>query len=441
MANQMSYTEFSSLEQWLQYCEQLHPQEIQLGLERSQKVQQVLGLSFRCPVFVVAGTNGKGSTCAMLESILCSAGYKTGVYSSPHLVHFGERCRINQQACDAVELLPHFAAVEKARNAAGGEALTYFEFTTLAILHYMSEQNLGVAILEIGLGGRYDAVNIIDSDCAIVTNVDIDHVAFLGSDREGIGFEKAGIMRAGKPAIVNEECPPQSVLKCALEVQAQLMLRGEDYHFADCDDSWQWQGETPDGQSVFYNHLPYPALAGINQLGNAAGVLAALTAMQGQLCVSEAHIHQGLQNVVLPGRFQILRSDPHVILDVGHNPHAARALVKNLQSIPTQGRTLAVFGAMHDKDIQSVLDIMLLVIDEWFLTDLPIPRAIVAKKLGELLQGCALESGEQASYALFQTPMQALDAALKAAQPVDAIIVFGSFFTVGGVMESVALLR
>lgn len=421
---------FTSLAQWLKYCEQIHPQKIELGLDRVQKVRQFLGMAFKCPVIVVAGTNGKGSTCAMLESILMASGYQTGVYSSPHLLHFEERCRINRKPVQAQSLLACFAAVEKARQQAD-VTLTYFEFTTLALLYFMSQQALGVAILEIGLGGRFDAVNIIDNDCAIITNVDIDHTEYLGPDRESIGYEKAGVMRTGKPVVVNEHEPPQSVLNEVRLSGAQLFLAGRDYHYCDVQGHWVWEGA-----KTAYLQLPYPALSGVNQLGNAAGVLAVLESLKGTITVSEANIAQGLQTVQLPGRFQTIQEHPTIILDVAHNPHAARALADNLQQMKSYTRTKAVFGAMHDKDIKAVLEIMRGLIDEWFFTDLPTPRALPAKKLATLYQEVCGIGAPVVHGATFQTPELALQAALKTAQPTDRIIVFGSFYTVGGVMAA-----
>ena len=424
---------FSSLAQWLAYCEQLHPKNIELGLERVQKVRAAMGLEFTCPVFVVAGTNGKGSTCAMLESILMAAGYKVGVYSSPHLVHFEERCRVNRKNVQDTDLLAHFAAVEAARVACGKTTLTYFEFTTLAILHYLSEQGLDAAVLEVGLGGRYDAVNIIENDCAIITSIDIDHVEFLGADRYHIGWEKAGIMRKGKPAVVSDPAPPESVVLYAQEIQADVYLLGKDYRYTAMPDlqHWEWAG-----RQKHFSHLAYPALPGHNQLLNCSGVLAALEALQERLPCTEQQIRQGLAQVALPGRFQIFNfpSKPVVVLDVGHNPHAAVALADNLKLMGKYAQTYAVFGAMADKDVGAVLKYLLPLVDGWYFTDLPTPRAMPAKEI-ELVYK-ALADNPQLCTTCSASPEQALSKAFQEAAPADRIVVFGSFYTVGGVLES-----
>ena len=261
-----------TLADWLAYVEQLHAKPIDMGLERVRAVAQTLGLAFDCPVVTVAGTNGKGSTCAMLESILSNAGYRTAVFTSPHLVRFEERLRLAGEAIDGDRLLTHFEAVERAR---GATTLTYFEFTTLAILHCMAASKPDVAILEVGLGGRLDAVNIIDADCAVITSIDLDHMELLGPDRERIGFEKAGILRAGRPAIVSDPVPPQSVIDHAQAIGADLWRFGHDFNVSGDKQQWGWSG-----RGRRYSGLAYPALRGANQLLNAAGVLAALEALR-----------------------------------------------------------------------------------------------------------------------------------------------------------------
>ena len=266
------HTRFDSLDGWLAHCERLHPRNIDMGLERVRAVAQRLGLHFSCPVITVAGTNGKGSTCAMLEAVALQAGYRTGVYTSPHLVHFEERCRIHGEIVPAGDLLPHFEAVERARTAGDEVSLTYFEFTTLAILHLMSQSRLDVAILEVGLGGRLDATNVVDADCAVITSIDIDHTEFLGPDRESIGREKAGIMRTGRPVIVGDPMAPQSVIDHAREIGADLWRFGHDFNYSGDKQQWAWAG-----RGRRYAGLAYPALRGANQLVNASGALAALS--------------------------------------------------------------------------------------------------------------------------------------------------------------------
>ncbi|WP_234194995.1 bifunctional tetrahydrofolate synthase/dihydrofolate synthase [Pseudacidovorax sp. NFM-22] len=417
-----------TLADWLAYAEQLHAKNIALGLDRVQAVARRMGLALNCPVITVAGTNGKGSTCAMLEAILAQAGYRTGVYTSPHLVHFEERLRIGGQSVEGEALLPHFEAVEAARTA-GGEAvaLTYFEFTTLAILSCMAASGLDAAILEVGLGGRLDAVNIIDADCAVITSVDIDHIEFLGTDRESIGAEKAGVLRTGRPAIVSDPMPPRSVVARAEELGADLWLSGRDFTVSGDKQQWAWSG-----RGRRYAGLAYPALRGANQLINAAGVLAALEALRPRLPVSAQAIRQGFATVELPGRFQIVPGQPALVLDVAHNPHSAAALAENLDAMGFFPVTHAVFGAMADKDLAPIFERLGPLVDRWYFTDLPTPRAARAADL--MRMWTALNRRTDASASLHADPMAALSAATAAADPADRIVVFGSFFTVGGVL-------
>jgi dihydrofolate synthase/folylpolyglutamate synthase len=417
----------TTLDEWLARCERLHPKEMDLTLDRVLQVQQRLGLRFGVPVITVAGTNGKGSTCAMLESIALQAGYRVGLYIKPHLVHFEERCRIGGRSVAAVELLPHFEAVEQAR---AGVSLTYFEFTTLAIARLMSMTPLDMVILEVGLGGRLDAVNAIDTDCAIVTSIDIDHTEYLGSTREAIGFEKAGIMRAGKPAIVSDPVPPQSLVDHANNIGADLWLCGRDFHCSGDVQQWNWTGRTKR-----YNGLAYPALRGANQLLNASGALAALEALRERLPVSAQAVRNGLATVALPGRFQIVAGQPTLVLDVAHNPHAVATLLQNLDQMGYHPRTHAVFGAMRDKDIEAMLERMAPVVDHWYFTDLPVARAAKAAELQEVYRRIDVKGPGPVQVSCHGDPMQALHAALGHADPADRIVVFGSFSTVGGVSK------
>ncbi len=422
----------SSLADWLAYIESMHPKGIngiELGLGKVQAVAQRLGLRFDCPVFTVAGTNGKGSTCAMLESILGQAGYKTGVYTSPHLVHFEERMRLLGEAAPATKFVAAFADVESARCQKGSEiALTYFEFTTLAILWALSQEGLDAVILEVGLGGRLDAVNIIDTDCAIITSIDLDHMELLGNDRETIGFEKAGIMRTGRPVVVSDPVPPQSVLDRALEIGADLWQVGTDFNVSGDKQQWGWAG-----RGRRYSGLAYPALRGANQLVNAAGVLAALTAMRERLPVTAQAVRNGLAFVELPGRFQIIPGQPSLVLDVAHNPHSVAALAANLDAMGFFPTTHAIFGAMADKDLAPMLAKVGPMIDRWYFTDLPSPRAASGVSLQAQWQ--AQNTRKDASATAHADPMQALEAAIAAADPADRIVVFGSFYTVGGVLQ------
>lgn len=414
-----------SLQDWLAHCERLHPKTIALGLERVQAVRGRMGLAFACPVITVAGTNGKGSTCAMLEAIALQAGYRPGVYTSPHLVHFEERCRIGGEIVSAAALLPHFERVEQARN---GETLTYFEFTTLAILSLMAASALDVAILEVGLGGRLDAVNAIDADCAVVTSIDLDHREFLGPDRESIGREKAGILRGGRPAIVSDPLPPASLVRHAEAVGADLWLLGRDFNFSGDKQQWNWAG-----RGRRYAGLAYPALRGANQLLNASGVLAALEALRQRLPVPAQAIRNGLAMVDLPGRFQIVPGQPALVLDVAHNPHAAATLAANLDAMGFYPVTHAVLGAMADKDIPGILAKVGPLVDRWYFTDLPTPRAAAAADLLRHWQG--VPGRREVPASLHADPAEALRAAAAAADPADRILVFGSFFTVGGVLQ------
>ena len=418
-----------SLNDWLAHCEQLHPQTIDMGLDRVRLVADRMGLTFACPVITVAGTNGKGSTCAMLESILLQAGYHTGVYTSPHLVNFEERLRVDGVAVNASELIAAFASVERARGQnEGAISLTYFEFSTLAILDVMRHYAPDVVILEVGLGGRLDAVNIIDPDCAIITSIDLDHTALLGESREAIGFEKAGIMRTGRPVVVSDPMPPQSVLDRALEVDADLWRVGVDFNVSGDKQQWSWAG-----RARRYSGLAYPALRGANQLVNAAGVLAALTALRDRLPVSAQAVRNGLAQVTLPGRFQIVPGQPTLVLDVAHNPHAAAALALNLDAMGFFQTTHAVFGVMADKDIYTLLTRLNPLIDKWYFTDLPTPRAATASDLMREWQ--SQNTRKDSSGAIFADPVQALQAAIKVANPTDRIVVFGSFYTVGGILK------
>jgi len=416
-----------TLAEWLAHCERLHPRTIELTLARVASVKERLGIVFTAPTIVVAGTNGKGSTCAMLESIALAAGYRTGLYSKPHLVHFEERCRIGGRSVDGASLLPHFEAVERAR---GDVSLTYFEFTLLAIAALLAATPLDLVILEVGLGGRLDAVNAFDGDCAVITSIDVDHVEYLGSDRESIGREKAGILRPGKPAIVSDPIPPKSVVDEALRVGADLWLAGRDFRQSGDRQQWNWSGRT-----TRLSGLAYPALRGANQLLNASGALAAFEALRERLPISAQAIRQGLATVELAGRFQIVPGAPTIVLDVAHNPHAVAALAQNLDQMGFYPRTHAVFGAMRDKDVTAILARMAPLVDAWHFTDLPTPRAASAEQLADTLRGMPTRVPD-ATVATHASPGAAFATAVAAADPADRIIVFGSFYTVGGVLEN-----
>ena len=424
----------TTLDDWLAHCERLHPKSIDMGLDRVRAVAGRMGLRFDCPVITVAGTNGKGSTCAMLEAILMESGYRTGVYTSPHLVHFEERCRVRGDIVDATELIANFVRVEGARCQNGEEiSLTYFEFTTLAILQLLADAKLDVAILEVGLGGRLDAVNILDADCAVITSIDLDHMELLGHTREAIGFEKAGIMRAGRPVVVSDPVPPQSLLDHAAALGVDLWRFGHDFHCSGDKQQWSWAA-VPDKGGRRYAGLAYPALRGANQLVNASGALAALTALRGRLPVTAQSVRTGLSLVELPGRFQIIPGQPTLVLDVAHNPHSVAALTENLDAMGFYPCTHGVFGAMADKDVGPMLARIGPLIDRWYFTDLPTPRAASGAALLGAWQ--AANTRPDASASAYESPESALEAAVKAANPTDRIVVFGSFYTVGGILKN-----
>jgi dihydrofolate synthase / folylpolyglutamate synthase len=418
----------TTLEAWLARCEQMHPTEIEMGLGRVREVKDRMALSFKVPVVIVAGTNGKGSTCAMLESIALQAGYRVGLYSKPHLVHFEERCRVNGAMVAGTDLLPHFSAVEAAR---GDISLTYFEFTLLAIARLLSLADVDMVILEVGLGGRLDAVNIFDGDCAVITSIDIDHVEYLGGTRELIGLEKAGIMRPGKPVVISDPVPPHSVLDHAAQIGALPWCFGRDFNYTGDKQQWSWAG-----RAKRYNGLAYPALRGANQLINASGVLAVFEALRDQLPITAQAVRSGLGMVELPGRFQIVPGQPTLVLDVAHNPHAVAALAQNLDNMGFHPRTHVVFGAMRDKAIAEIFERMAPVVDTWHFTDLPTARAATASELRDLHASLSLKGPGPVTVLCHSDPAQALSAAVAAADPTDRIVVFGSFYAVGGVLKN-----
>ena len=415
----------TTLAGWLAHCEQLHPVTIDMTLDRVVVVRDRLALRFDVPVVSVAGTNGKGSSCAMLESVALQAGYRVGLYIKPHLVHFQERCRINGDMASAESLLPHFAAVEAAR---GEITLTWFEFTTLAIMRALAAAKLDLVILEVGMGGRLDAVNAVDADCALITCIALDHTEYLGNTREAIGCEKAGIMRPGRPVVVSDPEPPASLQARADEVGADLWRLGRDYNFQGDKQQWSWRG-----RQQRFNGLAYPALRGANQLINAAGVLAVFEALRGQLPINAQAVRNGLAMVELPGRFQIIPGQPALVLDVAHNPQSVAALANNLDQMGYFPQTHAVFGAMRDKDLAGLLAHLAPLVDHWHLCNLPPARAASAAELAVAVQ--AASAGRKITTTQHASPEAALQAAAATADPADRIIVFGSFYTVGGVLQ------
>lgn len=412
-----------SLAEWLGYLEKLHPKTIDLGLERVAEVKSRLGVELPFPVFTVAGTNGKGSTCAMLESILLAAGYRVGLYTSPHLLRYNERVRINGAEVGDEALCTAFSAIEQARGEIG---LTYFEFGTLAGAWLFARAGLDVAILEVGLGGRLDAVNAFDADCALLTSVDMDHMDYLGDTREAIGFEKAGIFRAGRPAVCGEPDLPQSVVDHAAAIGANLLQIGRDFGF-DSIDPGQWRFWSNAGQRLA---LPYPNLRGVFQLGNAAVCLAALEQLKVRLPVAPDDIRRGLLTTSVSGRFQVLPGRPLRILDVAHNPQAAQSLAANLRSMPPSGKTIAVCAMLGDKDIAGVVRAIKDQINLWLVAGIDQPRGASASDMLGVLAKEGLAERAQA----LPSVAEAYRLACELAAEDDKIIVFGSFHTVAEAM-------
>ena len=421
----------TTLPAWLALIESRHAETyIDMGLDRVRAVKERMGLAFACPVVMVAGTNGKGSTCAMLESVLLHAGYRVGLYIKPHFLDFNERARINGEMASDEALVEAFDYVEVQR---GDISLTYFEFTTLAIMHLLSKAGIDVAILEVGLGGRLDAVNVIDADVAIVTSIDIDHADYLGDTRDAIGYEKAGIFRAGKTAICSDPVPPSTLVKHAADIGADLWLIGRDFNYQGDQQQWSWGG-----RNMRRNSLAYPALRGANQLLNASAALAALEALRMQLPAGAQEVRTGLALVELPGRFQVLAGRPTTVLDVAHNPHASATLAQNLGNMGFHRYTYAVFGIMEDKDIDGVLAPMAGLIDHWCIADLPSPRSAERAELAQKLEALRPAGAKEGDFSVtaFADPGAAFANAVSRAEENDRIVVFGSFYTVAGVMAA-----
>ncbi len=407
-----------SLDDWLAYISAQHPATIALGLERVREVWRRMDLPAPPVAITVGGTNGKGSTCAFLETILLESGYRVGAYSSPHLLRYNERVRLQGEDADDATLAASFARVEAAR---GDTPLTYFEFGTLAAFAVFADARLEAAVLEVGLGGRLDAVNIIDADCAIVASVDLDHQAYLGDDRESIGFEKAGIFRGGRPAIFGDTHPPASLVAHARSIGAGLQVLGREFRFEAGERQWDFVGQHSTKRA-----LPMPALRGRWQLKNAASALAAIDELASRLPVSLGEIKRGLTRVRLPGRLQALPGRPVVVLDVAHNPHAARSLAEGLGDMGFFDNTYAVLAMLADKDIEGVIDAVRHRIDRWFVASTGGDRAAPASRLAAALEA----RGAAGVTRSFATVAAALDAARREAGPNDRIVVFGSFQTV-----------
>lgn len=413
------------LADWLSHMEGQHDKVIDLGLARVREVQARLGLVPGFPLIVVGGTNGKGSTCALLEAMLRAAGYRVGCYTSPHLLAYNERVRIDARMASDADLCASFAEVEAAR---GATALTYFEFGTLAAVALFRARAVDVAILEVGLGGRLDAVNAFDADCAVVTSVALDHVDYLGATREAIAFEKAGIFRPGRPAVFGEAQVPASLARHAATIGAPLASAGQ--HFAHAADGGQWRFRWPGRPDLL---LPHPRLVGDYQLANASASLAALHCLRDRLPIGPAAVRAGLLAASVAGRYQQLRTAPEVIVDVAHNPHAAAALARNLAQAPGARRTIAVCAMLADKDMRGVADQLAERVDAWFIAGLDLPRGASAEALAQALRAAGIADSAIAAHV---HPAAAYAAALTAADRRDRIVVFGSFHTVAAILEA-----
>lgn len=413
-----------SLPEWLTHLESLHPKTISLGLERVAEVKQRLQLDPAFPIIVVGGTNGKGSVCAMLEAMLHAAGYRVGCYTSPHLLAYNERVRIGKQQATDAELCASFEQIESVR---GDIALTYFEFGTLAAMQCFIAHGVEVAILEVGLGGRLDAVNVFDSDCAVVTSIAIDHTDYLGDTREKIAFEKAGIFRAGKVAVFGDTDMPDAIAAQAQKTGAQLWRLGKQFSFKTGELQWDYQGTGGKRSS-----LPFPALRGAFQLNNASTVLAVLEAVKERLPVDMGAVRRGLMEVELAGRFKVVPGKPVLILDVAHNPHAARSLARTLNSMPDCARTWAVCAMLKDKDMAGVVREMIWQVDVWLVAGIAAARGATAQELSQVVQQELIEGAVLS----FATVTEALHHACKEAGENDRIVAFGSFYTVAEAMRA-----
>lgn len=412
-----------TLSQWLAHLETAHPTTIDMGLTRVTQVKNAMDLAPSCPVIIVGGTNGKGSTCAFLSHIYAAAGYKVGTLTSPHLLRFNERIAINSQPVSDEDIVAAFERIEAAR---GDVSLTYFEFNTLAAVDIFRLHQVDVMILEVGLGGRLDAVNAFDADCAIVTSVDLEHQTYLGDTVEQIAKEKAGIFRAGKPAIFGQDPAPHSLGQHAKNIGAKLLQLNHQFSYLARIDSWQWQANN----GSLKIDLPLPALQGAFQLNNAACAVAAVQIMRQQLPVSHEALAQGIAQAQNTARFQIIQRQPEIILDVAHNPHAARALASSLNALPAK-RTIAVFGILADKDSDAVINTLQGSIDEWYIAPLDLPRGMTLTALTAKLKKHDIQPIHP-----YNTIQAAYTAALSQVTENDRIIVFGSFHTVAEVLGS-----
>jgi len=415
---------FARIDDWLSWQEGLHPCSIELGLERVREVADRLGhRGSPGPVISVAGTNGKGSCVAMLDSILRAGGYRTATYTSPHLLRYNERIRIDGKEVDDDELCRAFAQVDQAR---GDISLTYFEFGTLAALDVFARSRPDILILEVGLGGRLDAVNILDPDIALISSIGLDHTDWLGADLESIAREKAGILRPNRPGVLGMAKVPVSLLREATRLGARIFRSGVEFSHQQLDNGWNWRGP----ERGRYG-LPLPALRGRFQLDNAAAVLMVIELLQESLPLSQQAIREGLEGVRLPGRFQLIPGDVSLILDVAHNPQAIQSLAETLRLHQTQGKTHAVYAALKDKDILGALPFLADQIASWHLPQLQGDRALSLDELGSMVT----EATGSKAVRTYASVAEAFAGAHREAGKDDRILVFGSFLTVAGVMS------
>ncbi|MFA6015533.1 MAG: folylpolyglutamate synthase/dihydrofolate synthase family protein [Gallionellaceae bacterium] len=433
----------TSLSDWLSYLESLHPKTIELGLERVARVKQRLNLQAEFPIIIVGGTNGKGSVCAMLESMLHAAGYRVGCYTSPHILEYNERVRMGKKQASDAQLCAAFAEIEQARKgvsqsavlAPGDEknpstdldeiSLTYFEFATLSAMLLFINDNVDVAILEVGLGGRLDAVNVFDADCAVVTSIDIDHTDYLGDTREQIAFEKAGIFRTGKVAVFGDADMPAAIRIQAEKIGAKLWCIGHEFAYTAQQGQWDYRSSVGTRSA-----LPFPALRGAYQLNNASAALAVLDALKERFPVSMEALRRGLLEVTLPARFQMVPGKPTLILDVAHNPHAAHSLAANLAALPPCQKTYAVLAMLKDKDMAGVVAALKKQVDVWLVAGINAPRGASAEELGPIV-----ENARAGEVLRFNTVSEAVNYAYSQAGENDRIAALGSFYTVAEVMR------
>lgn len=408
-----------TLSDWLAYIESCHPSSIDLGLKRISHVAERLAvLNFNCPVVMVAGTNGKGSNVALTAAILSAAGYRVGTYTSPHLIRYQERIQIAGQCISDQDLCRVFLDIEKNR---GDISLTYFEFGTLAALCYFKQAALDAIILEIGLGGRLDAVNCVDADLAIISMIDLDHMDWLGDTREKIGFEKAGIMRPNRPCVCGDFEPPQSILNTAQSLASPLYRQGIEFDYKLQGQSWSWIS-----QQLTLRDLPLPNI----DLQNAATVLQAVELLGEYFIITPLAIQEGLKRVFIPGRFQIIEKNARqIIIDVAHNPAGGECLSKRLANTPCLGNTYAVAGMLATKDISNTLRPLRHHVDHWYVCDLAEQSGAKATQLKQAL----LDLEVSQTILEFSSPDGAFQQAYRQLQKNDRLLVFGSFHTAAAI--------